>query len=63
MLYQRLVMVAVALAVTLILIVKGRQPAKLAGLKALSVSPSLGVTIQISGDVAHPAFIRLATQI
>lgn len=60
MLYQRLVMVAVALAVTLILIVKGRQPAKLAGLKALSVSPSLGVTIQISGDVAHPGIYTVS---
>jgi len=47
-------MVTVALAVTLILIVKGRQPAKPAGLTALSVSSTSPVVIQISGDVAHP---------
>jgi competence protein ComEA len=47
-------MVTAALAVTLILIVKGRQPAKLAGLTALSVSSTSPVAIQISGDVAHP---------
>ena len=47
-------MVIAALAVTLILIVKGRQPAKPAGLTALSVSSASPVAIQISGDVAHP---------
>ncbi|SKA11727.1 competence protein ComEA [Trichlorobacter thiogenes] len=47
-------MVTVALAVTLILIVKGRQPAKPAGLTALSVPPASRGVIQISGDVAHP---------
>lgn len=47
-------MVTVALAVTLILIVKGRQPAKPAGLTALSVPSVSPVVIQISGDVAHP---------
>ena len=47
-------MVAVALAAALMLIVKGRQPAKPAGLTALSVPLASRVIIQISGDVAHP---------
>ena len=47
-------MVAVALAVTLILIVKGRQPVKPAGLTAFSVSNASVALVQLSGDVIHP---------
>lgn len=54
MLYQRLVMVAVALAVTFVLVVKGRQPAKSVGLTALSPSLTSSQVVQVSGDVAHP---------
>ena len=54
LLYQRLGMVAVALAVTFVLAIKGRQPAKTAGLTALLPSPSPSQVFQVSGDVAHP---------
>ncbi|MDK9717916.1 MAG: helix-hairpin-helix domain-containing protein [Trichlorobacter sp.] len=54
MLYQRIILVTVALAVTLVVMIKGRQPAKPVGLTALSVSSTSPVAVQISGDVAHP---------
>ena len=52
-------MVAVAIMVALLLIGKGRQPAKTAGLTALSVPSAPVSIIQITGDVAHPGVYRV----
>jgi len=59
LLYQRIVMVAVALAMTLVLFVKGRQSRVDPGLTALSVVPEQTFVLQISGDVLHPGIYRI----
>ena len=53
-------MVAVAIMVALLLIGKGRQPAKTAGLTALSVPSAPVSVIQITGDIAHPGVYRVS---
>lgn len=53
-------MVAIAIVVALLLIGRGRQPAKTAGLTAPFVSSASVAVIQISGDIVHPGVYQVS---
>jgi competence protein ComEA len=56
-------MVSVALAMTLLLFVKGRQTGVNSGLTTLSVAPKQTSVLQISGDVKHPGIYEISDNI
>jgi competence protein ComEA len=60
LLYQRIVMALVALAMTFVLFAKGRQTGTVSGPTALSSVEPAGILVQISGDVAYPGMYEIS---
>lgn len=59
LLHQRVIMVLVALAMTLVLFAKGRQTGNTSGMAALSAVVPASIVVQISGDVAHSGIYEI----
>jgi competence protein ComEA len=59
MLHQRVVMALVAVAMTVVLLAKGRQTGDISGLTAFSADTTVDTMVQISGDVAHPGIYTI----
>ena len=59
LLYQRIAMALVALVMTFVLFVKGRQTGSVSGVSALSSVASGVMLVQISGDVAYPGIYEI----